>query len=57
MAFLAKLVDSKNDPLGSYKLDNGKYQHVTLEVQAYSVKKWMSHTPNCTESVAYWVKQ
>ena len=57
MPFLAKLVNSKNDPLGSYKSENGKFQHVTPEIQAYSVKKWMSHIPNCTESVAYWVKQ
>ena len=57
MAFLAKLVNSKNDPLGSYKSENGKFQHVTPEKQAYSVKKWMSHIPNCTESVAYWVKE
>ena len=39
LSFLAKLVNSKNDPLGSYKLENGKFQHVTPEVQAYSVKK------------------
>ena len=37
--FLAKLVNSKNDPLGSYKSENGKFQHVAPEIQAYSVKK------------------
>ena len=50
MAFLAKLVDSKNDPLGSYKLENSKLQNVTPEVQAYSVKKM-----NESHTKLYWV--